>query len=117
MNRSTKTPRDTKRPSLDLDTELRALPVTTLRVVSISISECALALPNRVTGAQTEPLGNGTVLSHLLREDSLSAERLLGRLQKMSILTRAARCIAYHSSLSISKQFEGKNQSETTGCP
>ena len=54
--------------------------MTTLRVVSISISECALALPNRVTGAQTEPLGNGTVLSHLLGKNSLSAERLLGRL-------------------------------------
>ena len=59
--------------------------MTTLGVVSTAMSERTQRtktknVPDGVTSAQTEPLGDGTVLSHLLGKNSLSAERLLGRL-------------------------------------
>ena len=37
-------------------------------------------LPNGVSSTQTEPLRKRTVLSHLLSENTLGAERLLRRL-------------------------------------
>ena len=43
---------------------------------------CLNDLPDGVSSAQTEPLRQRAVLSHLLGENSLSAEGLLRRLKK-----------------------------------
>ena len=53
-----------------LHTQLGAAPVTTLGVV-----------PDGVAGAQTDPLGDRAVLLHLLRENLLNLEGLVGRLR------------------------------------
>lgn len=56
-------------PKNQLDAELGAAPVTALGVV-----------PDGVTGAHADPLGNGAVLLLLLAQDLLGFEGLLGRL-------------------------------------
>ena len=66
--------------------------------------------PDGVSGSQSEPLGNGTVLSHLLCEDSLSTERLLRRLRNVSIPHHASNSSSYHSILSIAKQSGRENR-------
>ena len=56
-------------PKNQLDAELGAAPVTALGVV-----------PDGVTGAHADPLGNGAVLLLLLAQDLLGLEGFLGRL-------------------------------------
>lgn len=39
------------------------------------------SVPDLVVSAETDPVGDGTVLLHLLAEDALGLERLVGRLE------------------------------------
>jgi len=68
---------------LSLDTELSALPVAALGVVSKYIRKESNYKPDSVSGAEAEPLRQRAVLSHLLSQNTLSAERLLRRLHNV----------------------------------
>ena len=66
-----------------LDTELSALPVAALGVVSKYVKKESNNKPDGVSGAEAEPLRQRAVLSHLLSQNTLSAERLLRRLHEV----------------------------------
>ena len=66
-----------------LDTELSALPVAALGVVSKYVKKITNNKPDSVSGTEAEPLRQRAVLSHLLSQNTLSAERLLRRLHKV----------------------------------
>ena len=58
-----------------------------------------MSIPNRISGTEAEPLRKRTVLSHLLGENSLGAERLLRRLQNEP----HAGALSYHVSFTLNK--------------